>query len=83
MNLRPHSIVGSVIYDKESAKAVGVRVIDTESGEMIDFYSKIIFLNAGCINTTLIMLSSKSDRFPDGLGNGSGELGKNLTDLPS
>ncbi len=80
MTLRPHSIVNSVIYDDESGKATGVQVIDAESGEMIEFYSKIIFLNASCMNTTLIMLNSISDRFPNGLGNDSGELGHNVMD---
>ncbi len=80
MTLRPHSIVNSVIYDEGSGKATGVEVIDSETGEMIEFYSKIIFLNASTVNTTLIMLNSRSNRFPNGLGNDSGELGHNLMD---
>lgn len=80
MTLRPHSIVNSVIYDEESGKASGVRVVDAESGEMVEFYSKIVFLNASCVGSTAIMLNSTSDRFPDGLGNDSGELGHNLMD---
>ncbi|TVR17559.1 MAG: GMC family oxidoreductase [Balneolaceae bacterium] len=80
MTLRPHSIVDSVIYDEELGKATGVRVIDAESGEMIEYYAKIIFLNASCVNTTLIMLNSRSNRFPEGLGNDSGELGHNMMD---
>lgn len=80
MTLRPHSIVNAVIYDEESGKASGVRVVDAESGEVTEFYSKIVFLNASCVGTTAIMLNSKSDRFPDGLGNDSGELGHNLMD---
>ncbi|CAN5180645.1 GMC family oxidoreductase [soil metagenome] len=80
MTLRPHSVVSSVIYDEESRKASGVRVIDAETGDEHEFYAKIIFLNASCIGSTLIMLNSTSDRFPDGLGNDSGELGHNLMD---
>lgn len=80
MTLRPHSIVNKVIYDEEEGKATGVEVIDGETGEMHEFYSRIIFLNASAINTTLIMLNSRSDRFPDGFGNDSGELGHNLMD---
>ena len=80
MTLRPHSIVDSVIFDEELGKATGVRVIDAESGELIEYYAKIIFLNASCVNTTLIMLNSRSNRFPDGLGNDSGELGHNMMD---
>ena len=80
MTLRPHSIVNRVIFDEEIGKATGVEVIDSETGEMFEFYSKIIFLNASCINTTLIMLNSRSNRFPNGLGNDSGELGHNMMD---
>lgn len=80
MTLRPHSIVNRVIYDEEAGIATGVEVIDSETGEMFEFYSKIIFLNASCINTTLIMLNSRSNRFPNGLGNDSGELGHNMMD---
>lgn len=80
MTLRPSSIVNSVIYDEELGKAVGVRVIDSETLETEEFYANIIFLNASCMNTTLIMLNSVSNRFPDGLGNDSGELGHNIMD---
>jgi choline dehydrogenase-like flavoprotein len=80
MTLRPHSIVDSVIYDEDLGKATGVRVIDAETMETQEYYANIIFLNASCMNTTLIMLNSISDRFPDGLGNDSGELGHNIMD---
>ncbi|MFW6157477.1 MAG: GMC oxidoreductase [Balneolaceae bacterium] len=80
MTLRPYSIVNRVIYDEDEGRATGVEIIDAESGETEEFYSKIIFLNASALNTALIMLNSTSDRFPDGLGNDSGELGHNLMD---
>ena len=48
--------------------------------EDLEFYADIIFLNASCIGTTQIMLNSTSSRFPNGLGNDSGELGHNLMD---
>lgn len=80
MTLRPHSVVNSVIYDEERGKAAGVEVIDAETGEVNEYYARIIFLNASCINTTLIMLNSRSSRFPGGLGNDSGELGHNIMD---
>lgn len=80
MTLRPHSVVSSVIYDRELGRATGVRVIDAETLEEMEFYARIIFLNASCLNTTLILLNSTCDRFPHGLGNDSGELGHNLMD---
>jgi choline dehydrogenase-like flavoprotein len=80
MTLRPHSVVHSVIFDENLGKAVGVRIIDAETKKEREFFAKIIFLNASCIGTTQIMLNSKSNRFPKGLGNDSGELGHNLMD---
>lgn len=74
--IRPHSVVHSVIYDEKLGKATGVRVIDALTHEVTDFYAKVIFLNAACLNTNLILLNSKSKRFPNGLGNDNGLLGK-------
>jgi choline dehydrogenase-like flavoprotein len=80
LTLRPHSIVNSVIYDDSKGKATGVRVIDSQTNEMIEYFSKIVFLNASAIGSTFVMLNSSSDRFPNGLGNSSEQLGKNLMD---
>lgn len=80
MTLRPHSIVHSVIYDEAKGKAVGVRVLDAETKEEIDFFAKIIFLNASTLGSTYILLNSTSNRFPNGMGNGSDQLGHNLMD---
>lgn len=82
MTLRPFSVVSEVLYDKEKRKAIGVRVIDAETLEVFEYYAKVIFLNASTLNTTLILLNSKSDAFPNGLGNGSGQIGHNLMDMP-
>ncbi len=76
MTLRPHSVVHSVIYDDKKQKATGVRVLDANTKEMMEFYAKIIFVNAAAINTNMILLNSTSSRFPNGLGNDSGTLGK-------
>lgn len=80
LTLRPFSIVNSVIYDEEKGRATGVRVIDAETNEMIEYYANIIFLNASALGSTFILMNSTSDRFPNGLGNDSGELGHNLMD---
>lgn len=76
MTLRPHSVVHSIIYDEKKQKATGVRVIDAQTKEVIEFYAKIIFVNAACLNTNLVLLNSTSNRFPNGLGNDNGLLGK-------
>lgn len=76
MTLRPNSVVHSIIYDEKKKKATGVRVLDTETKQMIEFYAKIIFVNAAAFNTNLILLNSTSNRFPNGLGNDNGLMGK-------
>ena len=80
MTLRPHSVVTEVIYDAEKKRATGVRILDAETKEIQEFYAKIIFLNASALGSTYILMNSKSDRFPNGMGNDSGELGHNVMD---
>ena len=76
LTLRPNSVVHSIIYDDAKQKATGVRVIDSETKEATEYYADVIFLNAATLNTNLILLNSTSGRFPDGLGNDNGLLGK-------
>lgn len=80
LTLRPDSVVHSIIYDEENDRAVGVRVVDAQTKEMIEFHSKLVFLCASTLGSTQILLNSKSPRFPDGLANSSGTLGHYLMD---
>lgn len=80
MTLRPNSIVYEIIYDEVQGKAKGVKVLDAETGAQEEYYARIIFLNASTVGSTFIMLNSISNRFPNGFGNDSGELGHNLMD---
>ncbi len=76
LTIRPHSVVHSIIYDENKNKAVAVRVIDAISQESTEYFARIIFMNASALNTNLILLNSTSRRFPNGLGNDNGLLGK-------
>jgi choline dehydrogenase-like flavoprotein len=80
LTIRPFSIVHSIIYDDAKGRATGVRVIDSETKEVIEYFAKIIFCNASTLGSTFILLNSTSNRFPNGMGNDSGELGHNLMD---
>jgi len=80
MTLRPNSIVHTILFDDETQKASGVLVLDAETNEMHEFRAKVIFLCASALGSTWILLHSKSERFPNGMGNDSGELGHNLMD---
>ena len=80
MTLRAHSIVREVLYDESRKRATGVVVTDAETKEEFTFYARLIFLNASTIGTAAILLNSVSERFPNGLGNGSKQIGRNLMD---
>ena len=80
LTLRPFSIVNQLIYDPAKGRATGVRIIDAQTNEVMEYYAKVIFCCASAVASTFILLNSKSDRFPNGLGNDSGELGHNLMD---
>lgn len=78
LTMQTNAVVHSIIYDEKLGKATGVRVIDTITKKATEYFAKIIFVNAACLNTNLILLNSTSSRFPNGLGNDSGILGQYL-----
>ncbi|MDG1774962.1 MAG: GMC family oxidoreductase [Flavobacteriaceae bacterium] len=80
MTLRANSIVHEVIYDAATGKASGVKVIDRETKESMVFNAKIVFLCASSMASSAILMQSKSERFPNGLGNDSDQLGRNIMD---
>jgi len=80
MHLRHNSIAYEIVYDDKKGLASGVRIIDAETKEKLFFKAAIIFGCASTIGTASILMQSKSDRFPNGLGNDSGELGHNIMD---
>ena len=80
MTLRPDSIVHEIMYDPNTKKATGVKVIDRVTKETFEFKAKVIFLCASAIASTSILMQSKSDAFPNGMGNESDQLGRNIMD---
>lgn len=76
LTLRPDSVVNSIIFDDKKNKATGVSVIDAHTKAVTEYFAKVIFVNASCFNSNLILLNSTSRRFPNGFGNDNGLLGK-------
>ena len=74
------TIASEIIYDEKTQKAKGVRVINQNTMAVEEFFAKIVFLNAGSMNTAALLLNSKSSRFPTGLGNDSDQVGRNIMD---
>ncbi|GJG86955.1 GMC family oxidoreductase [Gemmatimonadetes bacterium T265] len=76
LTVRPDSVVHSIVYDERRGRASGVRVIDAHTHAVHEFHARVVFVNASALNTNLVLLNSTSRRFPHGLGNDSGLLGK-------
>jgi choline dehydrogenase-like flavoprotein len=74
------TIASEIIYDEKTKKAKGVRVINQNTMAVEEFFAKIVFLNAGSMNSAALLLNSKSNRFPTGLGNDSDQVGRNIMD---
>jgi choline dehydrogenase-like flavoprotein len=80
LTIRPHSVVHSLMFDSNIRRVTGVRVIDGQSKAALEFKGRLVFLCAGCLESTRILLNSATPEFPNGLANSSGELGHNLMD---
>jgi choline dehydrogenase-like flavoprotein len=60
--------------------ANGVSYIDKKTGRDAHVSAKIVVVAASACETARLLLNSKSTRFPNGLANSSGTVGKYLTD---
>jgi choline dehydrogenase-like flavoprotein len=76
LTIRPFSVVHSILYDEQKGKATGVQIIDTNTHQVTEYFARIIFVNASALNSNLVLLNSVSRRWPRGLGNDNGLLGK-------
>jgi choline dehydrogenase-like flavoprotein len=80
LTLRPDSVVHSVLFDESRDRATGVRVIDRITMQSTEYLARVVFLCASALESTRILLNSKTARFPDGIGSSGGQLGRNLMD---
>lgn len=80
LTVRPFSIVTKLLYNKNTKKADGVEVLDSETNKTYTFNAKIVFLNASALNSAWVLFNSATDVWPGGLGSSSGELGHNVMD---
>ena len=80
LTLQPDTVVHSLIYDEKKNRVLGVRAVDVNTAKTTEYFAKVVFLCASTMNSTAILLNTRDSRFPNGLGNDSGELGHNLMD---
>ncbi len=75
LTLQPNAVAWKVLTDREG-KAKSVVYIDRITREPREGFGNVIVLGAGCLESTRILLNSKSEEHPNGLANSSGYLGK-------
>lgn len=80
LTLKPWSIVSELVYDKNTQRVTGVRVLNAVDDTTVEYQSKIVFLCASALNSAWLLMRSATDIWPEGLGSSSGQLGRNLMD---
>lgn len=80
LTLRPHSVVHSLSFNSNKRRVTGVRIIDGQSRQALEFEGRVVFLCASALESARILLNSSCRDFPTGLANSSGQLGRNLMD---
>jgi choline dehydrogenase-like flavoprotein len=80
MTLRPNSVVRHIVVDTNTGKAKGVAFVDRLTFEEQEVQARVVVVAASTLESTRILLNSKSRQYPNGLGNSSGVLGHYLVD---
>ncbi len=80
MTLRPWSVVRHLALHPDGRGVSGVHVIDAQTRESHEFRGRVVFLCASAIESARILLNSRTQAFPEGLANSSGQVGRNVMD---
>ena len=78
LTVRTDSTVAEVLTDPGTAKARGVRFIDSRTKQSYEAKARIVVLAASTLESTRILMMSRSRQHPAGLANSSGHLGHYL-----
>src|SRR5581483_11886826 len=79
LRIIPNAMAREVLTD-ESGLATGVSYVNTRDRRDYAVRARIVVLAASACESARLLLNSRSSRFPDGLANSSGVVGRNLTD---
>lgn len=74
-----NAVVARVLSD-DDGKASGVQYFDRKTGQERTVRARIVIIAAACIDSTRILLNSKSERYPNGIGNSSDVIGRYLVE---
>lgn len=77
LEVRTNAVVARVLVDKEG-KASGVQYFDRNTKQEYQVRAKVVVVGASAIDSTRILLNSKSTIYPKGIGNSSEVIGKYL-----
>ncbi|MBS1808517.1 MAG: GMC family oxidoreductase [Acidobacteria bacterium] len=80
LTLRADAVVREVLLDPKTGKVKGVSFVDRTSKKDYEALGKVVILGASTLESTRILLNSKSRIYPTGLANSSGVLGQYLHD---
>ena len=77
LEIRSHAVVGRILVN-DKGLAEGVQYFDRQTGAEHRVYAKVVVMGASAVDTTRILLNSKSTQYPNGIGNGSDVIGRYL-----
>ncbi len=77
LELRSNAVVARILVD-DKGLANGVQYFDRATGKEERVYAKVVVMGASAVDTTRILLNSKSDKYPNGIGNESDVIGRYL-----
>jgi choline dehydrogenase-like flavoprotein len=80
LTLMPYSIARTLVLDERTNRVSGVLVADARTRETREYTARVVFLCASALESARILLNSATSRFPDGLANSSGQVGRNIMD---
>lgn len=82
LDILPNAMAREVTVDDEG-KATGVTLIDKKDGTEHHVAARAVVVAASSQESVRLLFNSRSNRFPEGIGNATGKLGKYLTDSVS
>jgi choline dehydrogenase-like flavoprotein len=77
LEVRSNAVAARILVD-DAGKARGVQYFDRKTGAEHEVLAKVVVVGASCVDSTRILLNSKSEKYPNGIGNGSDVIGRYL-----
>ncbi|HEY8550481.1 MAG TPA: GMC family oxidoreductase [Vicinamibacterales bacterium] len=77
LEIRSNAVAARILVD-ENGRAKGVQYFDRHTGQEREVLARVVVVAASCVDSTRILLNSKSIRHPNGIGNGSDVIGRYL-----